>query len=103
MVGVNVLAALYGDPGTFTPHGGSPIAVRVVMRRNDPDIRVFDTNVRNPGWTAENLRQSEVPNRPEDGDLLTVTAGEYPGSYVVTDVQEDVESLTWTLHLSEAA
>lgn len=89
--------------GTLVSPTGSTVSARFLMARNDRRNELFETGVRNAGWTVSNLRKSEVPMRPDDRYRLVVAAGVYAGTYRVNEVEEDAEAETWTLHLSEAA
>lgn len=90
------LDQLHTDPnlsvaGTYTPVGGSPVSVRVVIGVNDDKIDVL-SGARAAGFKVD-VRKSDVA-APQKNDRVTVPAGPYAGTYQLRDVMEDVEALT---------
>ena len=83
----------FGKDATYTPSGGSPTTVKVLVRRPDELVEFGETQVRSERALFE-VRVSEAAS-PKDGTLV------FDG--VTYDIQaanrEDPDRLTWTLDL----
>jgi hypothetical protein len=89
---VDATFAALGIDALYTPAGGEPVGVRVIMKR--PDIVGFgETRIHAEAATFE-LRASEVVN-PRPGDQLIVGTK----TFVVQGEPErrDPDRLVWTL------
>ena len=95
---------LHRDPnlsvaGTYTPAGGVPVAVRLILTRHDPDMEFGLGTVQSPGLKAM-LRAADVPTRPEANvAVVAIGSGPHAGTYLVASVHEDTTSTAWDLHL----
>jgi hypothetical protein len=94
--------ALFADPhvaadATYTPDGGSPVPVRIVLRRQDTVTDFGGAQV----WsetTRADLRVAEVAS-PRPGDSITI-GGE---TFVIQgEPVRDRERLVWTVELRPA-
>lgn len=93
------IETLFGDPNMardvlYTPTGGAPRHVRVIMRRAD-DITSFGEARLWSETTRLDLRVSEAPN-PRPGDRLEID-GE--GYLIQGEPVRDRERLVWTVDL----
>ena len=82
---------IFGKDATYTPNGGSPSTVKVLVRRPDELVEFGETQVRSEKALFE-VRVSEAAI-PLNGTML------YDG--ITYDIQaanrEDPDRLTWTL------
>lgn len=105
-VAVDVLDALFGDAATFTAPATAPVAIRIILGRNDPllDVGGLQSDVRAGALGLAGMkgtvRKSDLSPRPVAQSVVTVLDGAFAGqSYVVDDVQEDAEGVSWALSL----
>ena len=89
--------ALFADPhlaadGTFTPDGGLPVLVRVIVRRPDRIMAFGDARLASDSAMFD-LRVSEVAS-PRPGDQLEVGGQSY---VVFGEPVRDAERLVWTV------
>src|SRR5689334_21396153 len=91
---VNVLFAdeNLAEDGTFTAPPNGPIAVRVIRTRIDEPWQ----GVRAPGWKLY-LNRGDVPDKPVEGDTVTVDGT----TYVIRSVAEDARRTQWTCDVDE--
>jgi hypothetical protein len=93
---------LFADPAiaqdaTYTADGGTPVVVRVVMRRAD-DITGFGDARLWSETTRVDLRVAEVPN-PRPGDRVDIDGEAF---LIQGEPVRDRERLVWTLDLRPA-
>ena len=82
--------------GVYTPASGVPIAVRVIMAREEDGAGFFSTGAVVGRQVAE-IRTSELLSAAE-GDALTIG----DDGYLVASVERrDVDRLIWSLSLTE--
>jgi hypothetical protein len=94
---------LFADPAiardaTYTAEGGSPVAVRVVLRRPDEITGFGDARL----WsetTRVDLRVVEVSN-PRPGDALEIDGEAF---LIQGEPVRDRERLVWTIDLRPAS
>ena len=86
---------LLGKDATYTPDGGSTVAIKTIVRQPDQIVDVGSSQVWTEGTQVE-LRVSEVSD-PEVGDVITYDSI----SYVVDSEpkREDSARLVWTLNV----
>lgn len=82
------------DDGVYTPNGGSPISVRVIINRPDIDASLFQSDVIVGDYTAD-IRYSEL-SVVEDGAELSVGSDNYT---VISPSIKDSKRLVWTMGL----
>jgi hypothetical protein len=90
---VDATFAAFGIDAIFTPAGGDPVSVRVIVRQPDTIVGFGETRIHAETATFE-VRASEVPN-PRPGDQLTVD-----GETLVVQgepARRDPDRLVWTL------
>jgi hypothetical protein len=93
------VGALFADPNIgveahYTPDGGTPVLVRVVMRRADEITGFGDARL----WsetTRVDLRVAEVPN-PRPGERIEINSEAF---VIQGEPVRDRERLVWTLDL----
>jgi hypothetical protein len=90
---VDATFAAFGIDAVYTPAGGEPVPVRVIVRRPDTIVGFGETRIHAESATFE-VRASEVAG-PRQGDLLTV-GGE---AFVIQGEPErrDSDRLVWDL------
>jgi hypothetical protein len=96
------VGALFADPNIgvqahYTPDGGTPVLVRVVLRRADEITGFGDARL----WsetTRIDLRVAEVPN-PRPGDRIEIEGEAF---LIQGEPVRDRERLVWTLDLRPA-
>jgi hypothetical protein len=88
--------------GTYAPLDGVPVAVRLIgPGRGTTTATLFETGVSANGVLTD-LPKTYVAVRPTDTARLTITEGEFVGTYVILKATEDVEKLSWKLELAPA-
>jgi len=93
---VNAGFRTFGRSATYTPAGGDPIAVTVIVKTPEGDLSGIGLGARRIGRVAD-VRSSEVAS-PAEGDTLTI--GEE--SFIVRGAAPDAERLAWSLDLDPA-
>jgi len=82
-------------PAIFTPDGGVPMSVSVILKRPDTDSPLGQLGVTDAEVLAD-VRVCDLAS-PKRGDTLTVG----PTIYTVQKVRADELRLVWTLDLGE--
>lgn len=83
------LKSNFGDSATYTPVGGSPASVTVLL--SDP--RPLETGV--PGYIAEcDVFLADLASEPQRGDVVTIGAVEYSVIEVINDTAVGLSTLT---------
>ena len=93
----DVLFEQFGEAATYTPNGGFPAAVTVVLSRPDKQIDVGVAGISVPSWIAD-IRVSELPAGARKGDALIVGAD----SFVVRRIAREALRLIARLDLDKA-
>lgn len=84
---------------TYTPHGGAPIAVRVIRGRQEEPIEFLGTATVAPG-VAFRLPKAYYPTRPREFDTLLVEGVTYTAK---ADGRSDIEDAEWVLNMDGGA
>ena len=85
----------WGEAATFTPDGGSPASVTVILSKASAEADLGEVGVNAPAHSAL-VRASDVAS-PAPGDALVVGAQ----TFVVDRADQDEIGAMWTLWLSE--
>ncbi len=94
-------AALFADANlgtdaTYTPQGGSAVAVTVMLARPDKQVGVGVIGVNVPSWIAD-IRVSELPSGAGKGDTLDVGAD----SFIVRRIEREALRIVARLDLDK--
>lgn len=91
---VNAGFRSFGQPATYTPAGGDPIVVTVIVSRPTETVGFGEAGFRGPAIVAD-LRAAEVAS-PGRGDALTISGTDYT---VFAHPSADPEGLVHRLEL----
>lgn len=85
-----------GEAATYTPQGGSAVAVTVVLARPDKRLDLGVAGINVPSWTAD-IRVSELPSGARKGDTLDVGAD----SFIVRRIEREALRIVARLDLDK--
>jgi hypothetical protein len=84
-----------GVDATFTPEGGAPLTVRIIIKTPSEVASLFDTGLKGAASAGE-VRVSEVAT-PSAGDQMTLSGH----TYLIRQAQQDELGLVWRLDLDK--
>lgn len=85
-----VAFAHLGVAATYTPAGGSPVAVTAFPSISDPTRDLGEISMRAPGHVVL-LRQAEVPTKPPAGSTVIVGSE----TYTIRTVEHGPQDTVW--------
>lgn len=85
-----------GSAALYTPQGEAPLALRVVLSRDEGDIAGLGRPNKGEAWRIM-IARADVPDRPRRGELISVTRGADVLDLKVETAEADETGSSWQI------